>query len=60
MIALGANFVLMGRAFYYALAAIGPEGAEHVMQLLKAELVCTMGQLGCVSLDELPDRLSVS
>ena len=57
MIALGANFVLMGRAFYYALAAMGPAGAEHVTEVLKAELVCTMGQLGCVSLDELPDRL---
>lgn len=57
MLALGADFVLMGRAFYYAVAAMGGRGADHAMRLLKAELTSTMGQLGCASLTELRGRL---
>jgi L-lactate dehydrogenase (cytochrome) len=57
MLALGADFVLMGRPFYYAVAAMGAKGADHIMQLFKAELRCTMGQLGCATLPELRDRL---
>jgi len=57
MLALGADFVLMGRPFYYAVAAMGDKGADHIMDLFKAELHCTMGQLGCASLPELRDRL---
>jgi L-lactate dehydrogenase (cytochrome) len=57
MLALGADFVLVGRPFYYAVAAMGAKGADHIMQLFKAELRCTMGQLGCATLPELRDRL---
>ena len=31
MLALGADFVLLGRAFAYAVAAAGERGANHVM-----------------------------
>ena len=54
MLALGADFVLMGRPFLFALAALDRQGGEHVMNILKAELQSTMGQLGCATLDELP------
>ena len=57
MLALGADFVLLGRPFYYAMAAMGLVGAEHVMELLKQELVCTMDQLGCSEIDQLTSRL---
>ena len=57
MLALGADFVLLGRPFYYAIAAMGHAGAEHIMALLKAELDCTMGQLGCTEIADLRDRL---
>ena len=57
MLALGADFVLLGRPFYYAVAAMGLAGADHVMRLLKAEFAATMGQLGCTSIADLPGRL---
>lgn len=54
MLALGADFVLMGRPFLFAVAAMDRPGGEHVMNILKAELQSTMGQLGCPTLRELP------
>ena len=58
MLALGADFVLLGRAFYYAIAAMGKVGAEHVIAVLKAELDCAMGQLGCSHIAQLRERLA--
>lgn len=57
MLALGANFVLMGRPFMFALAAANRRGPDHAMGLFKAELLSTMGQLGCQTLTDLPDFL---
>ncbi|MEZ4712439.1 MAG: alpha-hydroxy acid oxidase [Caldilineaceae bacterium] len=54
MLALGADFVIMGRPFAFAAAALDRQGGEHVMNILKAELQSTMGQLGCATLAELP------
>ncbi len=57
MLALGADFVLMGRPYYYAVAAMGEKGADHLMNVFKEELRCTMGQLGCSTIPSLRDRL---
>ena len=57
MLALGADFVLMGRPFMFALGALNHRGGDHVMFLLKSELESTMGQLGCKNLSDLPDHL---
>lgn len=57
MIALGANFVLLGRPFLYAVAALDHKGGEHIMHVLKAELRATLGQLGCPTLKDLPKFL---
>ncbi len=54
MLALGADFVIMGRPFLFALGAMNDQGGEHVINVLKAELQSTMGQLGCATLAELP------
>lgn len=56
---LGANFVLVGRPFLYATAALGPHrGAPAVIQLLRDELDTTMAQLGCATIADLTgDRL---
>ena len=56
-LALGADFVLLGRAFMFALGAIGNNGGEQAMRVLQAELRATLGQLGCASLRQLPDYL---
>jgi L-lactate dehydrogenase (cytochrome) len=57
MLALGADFVLMGRPFLYAVAALNNKGGQHLMDIFKAELQSTMGQLGCSTLAELPSFL---
>jgi L-lactate dehydrogenase (cytochrome) len=52
---LGANFVMLGRAWHYALAALGPEtGPDHLVHILTADLKANMGQLGARSLKKLP------
>ncbi len=55
-LALGADFVLLGRAFMYGVAALGRRGGNHVAELLKADLVNNMVQLGCTTLAELRER----
>jgi L-lactate dehydrogenase (cytochrome) len=54
MLALGADFVIMGRAFHFAVAALDKQGGDHVMKVLKSELRCAMGQIGCATLKDLP------
>jgi isopentenyl diphosphate isomerase/L-lactate dehydrogenase-like FMN-dependent dehydrogenase len=57
MLALGADFVMIGRPFLYAVAALDSRGGSHAMDILKAELQATMGQLGCPTLSALPSFL---
>jgi len=42
MLALGADAVLIGRAFVYALAAAGEAGVRHLLQLFEAEMRVAM------------------
>ena len=56
-LAHGVEFVLLGRAFTYALGALGAEGPDHVMKVLRAELRATLGQLGCADIEDLADQL---
>ncbi len=53
-IALGADLVMMGRAFHYALAALGPAGIDHLIDILRLDLMSNMGQLGARTLHDLP------
>lgn len=52
-LALGADFVLCGRAFMYGVAALGGRGGEHVAEMLKTDLENNMVQLGCRTIAEL-------
>lgn len=49
-LSLGADFVMMGRAWHYALAALGQAGPDHLIEVLKADLASNMGQLGIKTL----------
>lgn len=44
--ALGADFIMMGRAWHVALAALGGKGPAHLAKILKADIEANMGQLG--------------
>ena len=52
-LALGADFILLGRAAMFAVAAGGEEGVVHALSLLKAEVDNDLGLLGCPSVDQL-------
>ncbi|MGR3270386.1 alpha-hydroxy-acid oxidizing protein [Thalassococcus profundi] len=45
-IALGADFVMMGRPWHYALAALGRDGPAHLIDILTRDMIANMGQLG--------------
>ena len=49
MLALGADFVLLGRAWAYALAAAGQQGVAHVLKLIDAEMRVALALTGCES-----------
>ena len=57
-LALGARFVLLGRAFMFAVAALGRAGAHYATELIGMELEQAMGQTGCFELSALPERLA--
>ncbi len=51
--ALGADFVLLGRAFIYGVGALGKYGAMHAAHILAEEMKTNMAQLGIESLAEI-------
>ncbi len=60
-LALGADFVFIGRPFIYAAAIGGEAGVAHAIRLLANEISQDMALLGVSSLRELgPDRLAAS
>ena len=59
-IALGADFVMLGRAFHYGLGALGEAGAAHVLDILRQDMISNMGQLGTKTLGHLASRLRKS
>ncbi len=52
-LALGAGFVMLGRPFLYASAAIGPDGPERLARTLTEEIRVTLAQIGLTSLASL-------
>jgi L-lactate dehydrogenase (cytochrome) len=52
-LALGADFVLIGRAFMYGVAALGKYGALHTTEILLQDLKNNMTQLGVSTIDEI-------
>ncbi|SEF67430.1 alpha-hydroxy acid oxidase [Jhaorihella thermophila] len=59
-IAVGADLVMLGRAFHFALAALGPKGPAHLIDILKRDMESNMGQLGAANLQSLPPAIQLS
>lgn len=55
--ASGAKFTFMGRSFMYGTAALGNQGGEHTISLIKTELQQVMEQLCCERVEDLPQHL---
>ena len=56
-LALGADFVMLGRPWHYAVAALGPKGPDHLVHILRKDLEANMGQLGAARLSDVAARL---
>ena len=56
-IALGADFVMLGRGWHYALGALGESGPAHLADILAEDLRANMGQLGTHTLWDVRARL---
>jgi len=52
---LGADAVCVGRPYVYGMAAAGPAGAEHIIQIFREEIKRTMTLMGVGSLKELDE-----
>ncbi len=50
---LGAKAVGIGRPYLYGMAARGPAGVEHVLQILRDETARVMTLMGVASLEQL-------
>lgn len=59
MLALGADGVLIGRAWAYALAARGEAGVSHILNLIAAEMKVAMALTGVTRVDQL-DRSTLA
>lgn len=55
-LALGADFVFVGRPFLFAAACAGEDGVRHAFALLQAELSRDMAMMGITDLDQLEPR----
>ena len=53
LLALGADFVFLGRPFIYGAAALGRYGGDHTVEILLDDLRVNMIQMGFASLDEI-------
>ena len=56
-LASGAEFTFMGRSFMYAVAALGAQGGDHVISMLKTQLQQVMEQVCCEKVEDFPKFL---
>jgi L-lactate dehydrogenase (cytochrome) len=53
-LASGAEFTFMGRSFMYGVAALGNEGGNHTINMLKTQLQQVMEQVCCERVEDFP------
>ncbi len=56
-LASGADFTFMGRTFMYSVAALGNEGGNHAISMLKVQLQQVMEQVCCERVQDFPNHL---
>lgn len=52
-LATGADFTFLGRTFMYSVCALGAQGGNHAIAMLKKQLLQVLEQLGCENVDNL-------
>jgi L-lactate dehydrogenase (cytochrome) len=56
-LACGAEFTFLGRSFMYGVAALGAEGGNHTISILKVQLQQIMEQICCEHVADFPGHL---
>lgn len=56
-LAAGADFTFLGRTFMYGVAALGNEGGNHTISILKRQLQQVMEQICCERVEDFPRHL---
>lgn len=57
VMASGADFSFMGRTFMYGVSALGKQGGDHTILMLKKQLRQIMEQLSCGKIADFQDKL---
>ena len=57
VMATGANFSFLGRTFMYGVSALGKNGGNHTISMLKKQLTQVMEQLSCGEISQLQEKL---
>jgi len=57
MLASGAEFTFMGRPFMYGVSALGKNGGNHTINIMKIQLQQVMEQLCCERIEDFPKHL---
>ncbi|MDC3178954.1 alpha-hydroxy-acid oxidizing protein [Flavobacteriales bacterium] len=57
VMATGADFSFMGRTFMYGVSALGKNGGNHTISMLKKQLIQVMEQLSCGEISQLQEKL---
>ena len=56
-LASGAQFTFLGRSFMYGVSALGKEGGNHTISILKIQLQQVMEQICCEKVSDFPNHL---
>jgi len=55
-LALGADFVFIGRPFLYAMGADGYAGLQQMVELIRSQVDISLAQLGCTDINDVDGR----
>ena len=55
-LALGADFVFIGRPFLYAMGADGYAGLQQMVELIRSQVDISLAQLGCTDINDIDER----
>jgi (S)-mandelate dehydrogenase len=56
-LALGADFVFIGRPFLYAMGADGYAGLQQMVELIRSQVDISLAQLGCSDINDIDERM---
>ena len=55
-LALGADYVFVGRPFLYAMGADGYDGLQQMVELIRSQVDISLAQLGCTDIEQIDSR----